>query len=72
MNVVSGSVRGETTTLPLQVEILWGEYRTAGAFAVASLLASSGLVTLILKTWLERRARAARQAALHSARKAMT
>jgi sulfate transport system permease protein len=67
VNVVSGSVRGETTTLPLQVEILWGEYNTAGAFAVASLLASSGLITLILKTWLERRARQARQAAMLSA-----
>ncbi|MCC6876134.1 MAG: sulfate ABC transporter permease subunit CysW [Sandaracinaceae bacterium] len=60
VSVVSGHVRGETSTLPLHVEILWGEYRTAAAFAVASLLATSGLVTLVLKAWLERRARRAR------------
>lgn len=60
VSVVSGHVRGVTTTLPLHVEILWGEYHAPAAFAVASLLASSGLVTLGLKAWLERRVRASR------------
>lgn len=60
VSVVSGHVRGATTTLPLHVEILWGEYHAQAAFAVASLLAGSGLLTLVLKAWLERRVRKAR------------
>jgi sulfate transport system permease protein len=39
VSVVSGHIRGETNTMPLQVEILYNEYNFAGAFAVASLLA---------------------------------
>lgn len=51
--VVSGKIRGVTTTMPLQVEILYNEYMTAAAFALASLLALLALVTLALKTILE-------------------
>jgi sulfate transport system permease protein len=51
--VVSGKVRGETNTMPLQVEILYNEYAFTAAFAVASLLALLALVTLALKTLLE-------------------
>jgi sulfate/thiosulfate transport system permease protein len=54
--VVSGHVRGETTTMPLYVEILYNEYKSTAAFAVASLLALLALVTLIAKALLERRA----------------
>ena len=57
VSVVSGHVRGETNTLPLHVEILWGEYHTAAAFSVASMLAASGLITLVLRGFLERRVR---------------
>jgi sulfate transport system permease protein len=53
VSVVSGHIRGLTNTLPLQVEILYNEYNFAAAFAVATLLASLALVTLILKTILE-------------------
>jgi len=53
VSVVSGSVRGMTTTLPLHVEVLYNDYEFVGAFAAASILASLGLVTLILKTSLE-------------------
>ena len=53
VSVVSGHVRGQTNTMPLQVEILYNEYNFAGAFAVASLLALLALVTLIIKTMLE-------------------
>ncbi|HVZ33001.1 MAG TPA: sulfate ABC transporter permease subunit CysW, partial [Polyangiaceae bacterium] len=53
VSVVSGHIRGETTTIPLQVEILYGEYHFAGAFAVASLLALSAMLTLVLKHWVE-------------------
>ena len=53
VSVVSGHIRGQTTTLPLHVEVLYNDYDFVGAFAAASLLASLGLVTLILKTALE-------------------
>jgi sulfate transport system permease protein len=46
-------VRGETNTMPLQVEILYNEYNFSAAFAVASLLALLALVTLALKTFVE-------------------
>jgi sulfate transport system permease protein len=51
--VVSGHIRGQTTTMPLQVEILYNEYNFVAAFAVASLLALLGLGTLAAKFVLE-------------------
>ncbi len=51
--VVSGRVSGLTDTMPLRVEKLYQEYNSAGAFAVASLLALLALVTLAIKTYLE-------------------
>jgi sulfate transport system permease protein len=57
VSVVSGHIRGQTNTMPLHVEILYNEYNFVGAFAVASLLAILALVTLILKTLVEWRAR---------------
>ncbi len=56
VSVVSGHIRGETNTMPLQVEILYNEYNFAAAFAVASLLALLALATLALKTFVEWRA----------------
>jgi sulfate transport system permease protein len=53
--VVSGNVRGETNTLPLQIELLYHDYNAVGAFAAASTLALLALVTLAVKAWLERR-----------------
>jgi sulfate transport system permease protein len=53
VSVVSGHIRGLTTTMPLHVEILYNEYNLAGAFAVASLLALLALVTLVIRTVLE-------------------
>lgn len=55
VSVVSGHIRGETNTLPLQVEILYNEYSFSAAFAVASLLAFLALITLLIKTWVEGR-----------------
>jgi sulfate transport system permease protein len=55
VSVVSGHIRGETNTMPLLVEILYNEYQTVGAFAIASLLALLALITLIAKTILEGR-----------------
>jgi len=57
VSVVSGHVRGLTNTMPLYVEILYNEYHFAAAFAVASLLASLALVTLVLKSLVEWKAR---------------
>jgi sulfate transport system permease protein len=56
VSVVSGHVRGETNTMPLQIEILYNEYQFMAAFAVASLLALLALVTLVAKVLLEARA----------------
>jgi len=56
VSVVSGHIRGLTTTMPLQVEILYNEYLFVAAFAVASLLALLAIVTLVIKTFVEWRA----------------
>lgn len=53
VSVVSGHIRGLTNTMPLHVEILYNEYNSVAAFAVASLLALLALATLIIKTLLE-------------------
>jgi len=53
VSVVSGHIRGETNTIPLQVEILYNEFNIVGAFAVASLLAFLALVTLAIKSFIE-------------------
>jgi sulfate transport system permease protein len=57
VSVVSGHVRGETNTIPLQVEILYNEYNLSGAFAVASILTILALVTLVAKKLIELRIR---------------
>lgn len=56
VSVVSGSIRGETNTLPLRVELLYQDYNTVGAFTVAALLALIALFTLAAKAFLEWRA----------------
>jgi sulfate transport system permease protein len=55
VSVVSGHVRGQTLTMPLQVEALYDGYQIAAAFAVASLLALLAIVTLVIKVVLEAR-----------------
>jgi sulfate transport system permease protein len=62
VSVVSGHIRGLTNTLPLHVEILYNEYNSVGAFAVASLLALFALATIGAKNALEWRLRRAREA----------
>jgi len=58
VSVVSGHIRGLTNTMPLHVEILYNEYNSAAAFAVASLLALLALVTLIAKSIVEWKSKA--------------
>ena len=53
VSVVSGHIRGLTTTMPLHVEILYNEYNFVGAFAVASLLTLLAVVTLVIKSLVE-------------------
>jgi sulfate/thiosulfate transport system permease protein len=53
VSVVSGHIRGQTNTMPLQVEILYNEYSFAAAFAVASVLSFLALATLAVKTFSE-------------------
>jgi sulfate transport system permease protein len=52
--VVSGHIRGLTNTMPLHIEILYNEYNFVGAFAVASILTLLAVLTLIVKTLVER------------------
>ena len=54
VSIVSGHLRGHTVTMPLEIEILYNEYNFVAAFAVAALLTLLALVTLVLKTMLER------------------
>jgi sulfate/thiosulfate transport system permease protein len=51
--VVSGKIRGETTTMPIMVEMLYNEYLAVAAFSLAAALALLALVTLALKSLLE-------------------
>ena len=54
VSVVSGNIRGQTNTLPLQIELLYQDNNAIAAFAVATLLTAVALVTLIAKTIIER------------------
>ncbi|MET3647330.1 sulfate ABC transporter permease subunit CysW [Phyllobacterium ifriqiyense] len=55
VSVVSGAIRGQTNTLPLQIELLFNDYNVTGAFAASSTLALIAVVTLVLKYLLERK-----------------
>ncbi len=61
--VVSGHIAGKTDTLPLRAETLFQEYDVPGAFAVAAVLASVALLTLVLKALVEWRSGRLRQQA---------
>lgn len=54
-SVVSGFIRRETVTVPLQIEIFFNEYNAAGAFACATMLTFVGLLTLVVKSYVEYR-----------------
>ncbi|TGN04110.1 sulfate ABC transporter permease subunit CysW [Leptospira dzoumogneensis] len=54
VSVLSGHIRGKTNTLPLQIEMLYNEYNSVGAFSAASVLVFLSLLTLLLKTILEK------------------
>jgi sulfate/thiosulfate transport system permease protein len=54
VSVVSGHIRGLTNTMPLAIEALYNDYDFTGAFALASLLTLLALLTLVLKSLVER------------------
>jgi sulfate transport system permease protein len=51
VSVISGHIRGKTTSIPMHVEILYNEYNYVGAFAVASILAFLAIISLIIKKY---------------------
>lgn len=53
VSVVSGSIRGETLSLPLQIELLEQDYNTVGSFTAAALLTLLAILTLFLKSALQ-------------------
>lgn len=53
VSVISGHLRGKTNTLPLHVEILYNEFHTTEAFAVASLLVVLAVLILIARNLVE-------------------
>lgn len=53
VSVLSGHRRGETNTLPLQVEILYNQFDTAAAFAVSSILVALAIIILIIRNIVE-------------------
>jgi sulfate transport system permease protein len=53
VSVVSGNIRGVTTTLPLQIELLFHDYNIVGAFTASLVLAGVALLTIVLKLVLE-------------------
>ncbi|PJZ58024.1 sulfate ABC transporter permease subunit CysW [Leptospira barantonii] len=55
VSVLSGHIRGQTNTLPLQIEVLYNEYNSVAAFSAASLLVFLSLITLIAKQILDRK-----------------
>lgn len=59
VSVVSGTIRGQTATLPLQIELLYQDYNVVGAFAAATVLTVVAIFTIVLKTVLERSGKAA-------------
>jgi sulfate/thiosulfate transport system permease protein len=57
VSVVSGHIRGATNTIPLHAEILYNEYNSVAAFAMASLLTLLTLVTIALKSLIDWKSR---------------
>lgn len=61
VSVVSGTIRGQTNTLPLHIELLQQDYNTAGAFIAAALLTLIAIATLVVKAVLQWKLNAAEE-----------
>lgn len=53
VSVVSGTIRGQTNTLPLHIELLQQDYNATGAFIAAALLTLMAIATLVIKAILQ-------------------
>ena len=53
VSVLSGHLRGKTVTLPLHVEILFGDHKFMPAFAVSSILVVFAVIILIVRSVVE-------------------
>ena len=53
VSVVSGHIRGDTTTVPLHIEILYNDFHYQAAFAVSTVLIFIALSTLAIKSAIE-------------------
>ena len=55
VNVVSGTIRGQTETIPLYVESLYNEYNISGAFSMALVLVLVTIAAITARIILSRR-----------------
>jgi sulfate transport system permease protein len=55
VSVVSGHIRGQTETVPLQIESLYGGYKFGAAASLAALLIAFTIVTVIVRQILQAR-----------------
>jgi sulfate transport system permease protein len=55
VSVVSGHIRGQTETVPLQIEALFGEYKFGAASSLAALLIAFTIVTVVIRQFLQAR-----------------
>lgn len=51
--VVSGNIKGRTSTMPLYIETLYMEYQSVAAFSLASVLSLLAVFTLVIKNFAE-------------------
>jgi sulfate transport system permease protein len=55
VSVVSGAIRGQTNTLPLQISLLFNDFNVTGSFAAASVLTFLAFLTIFAKAAIELR-----------------
>ncbi len=55
VSAVSGHIRGYTNTLPLHIEVLYNDYEFTQAFAIATLMMSFALISIIVRYTLDHR-----------------
>lgn len=61
VSIVSGNIKGKTSTMPLYIEMLYNEYQGVSAFTLASILSLLAIVTLVLQNFIEWRSTRSRE-----------
>lgn len=59
VSVISGRLRGKTITLPLDIEILYNQFKSTDAFAVSSILMILAVIILIIRNIIEHKVKGA-------------